>query len=152
MMIKKILVALDYSDTCDSVLDQAIALTQATQASLNILNVLAPVMDNSITYSPYSDQDWAAYVQQYRETETARFNRLKSSADKAKAVGIKTELTQEIGSPGRAICTLAKSWDSDLIIVGSHGRKGLSEMLLGSVSNYVMHHAPCSVLVVHDRN
>ncbi|MGF1516635.1 MAG: universal stress protein, partial [Nodosilinea sp.] len=51
-------------------------------------------------------------------------------------------------SPGRVICTLAKTWAADLIVVGSHRRKGLSELFLGSVSNYVMHHAPCSVLVV----
>ncbi|MGD1861497.1 MAG: universal stress protein [Leptolyngbyaceae cyanobacterium] len=149
MAIKKIVVALDHGNTSDNVFDQALMLAQATQASLNLLNVLAPEIDSSNTFSPYSDQDWAACVKQYRESETASFKLLESFADKAKAAGINTEFTQDIGNPGRAICKRAKSWGADLIIVGSHGRKGLSEMLLGSVSDYVMHHAPCSVMVIH---
>ena len=52
-------------------------------------------------------------------------------------------------SEGWEICQRAKVWQADLIIVGSHGRTGLSELFLGSVSNYVMHHAPCSVMVIH---
>lgn len=46
------------------------------------------------------------------------------------------------------ICELARNWNADLIILGRRGRTGLSELLLGSVSNYVLHHAPCSVLTV----
>ena len=52
------------------------------------------------------------------------------------------------GNPGRSICELASTWEADLILVGSRGLKGLKEMFLGSVSNYVTHHAPCSVLIV----
>ncbi len=148
--MKRILVALDYGDTRQNVFEQAMVLAQATQANLNLLNVLAPESDNSLNFSPYSDQDWANYVDRYREIKTVSFKLLEELADHAKAAGIKTELTQDVGSPGSVICKLAKKWDADLIIVGSHGRKGLSEMLLGSVSNYVVHHAPCSVMVVHE--
>ena len=49
------------------------------------------------------------------------------------------------------ITDLAKSWDADLIVIGSHGRKGIGELILGSVSNYVSHHVPCSVLLVHQQ-
>lgn len=63
--------------------------------------------------------------------------------------GPRASFEQVVGSPGRSICQAAKAWEADLIVVGSHQRKGLSEMILGSVSNYVLHHAPCSVLVVH---
>ena len=149
MLMKKMLVALDYGDTCDAVFAQGLELAQATQAKLNLLSVLAPESDASITFSPYTDQKLAAYVRQYREIESAGMNRLKHFADQAQAADISSEFTQEIGNPGPAICKLAKTWDANLIIVGSHGRKGLSEMLLGSVSNYVVHHAPCSVMVVH---
>lgn len=147
--MKRILVALDYGDTCQHVFDQAVVLAQATQANLNLLSVLAPAIDNSLNFAPYSDQDWAAYVERHRQTETTSFKQLKALTDKANAVGIATEFTQETGNPGPAICQLAKTWEADLIMVGSHGRTGLSEMLLGSVSNYVVHHAPCSVMVIH---
>ncbi|MGF1673753.1 MAG: universal stress protein, partial [Rivularia sp. (in: cyanobacteria)] len=50
--------------------------------------------------------------------------------------------------PGYMICNVARSREVDLIVVGRHGRTGLSEFFLGSVSNYVLHHAPCSVLTI----
>lgn len=149
-MMKKILVALDDNETCHRVFDQAIELAQATLSKLNLISVL-PLdnQENYNFYTPYSDAEWKAYAKQYHETHTANLNFLKRFADTAQAAGIETSVTQDNGSPGLAICKLAKTWGADLIIVGSHGRKGLSEMLLGSVSNYVVHHAPCSVLVIH---
>lgn len=52
------------------------------------------------------------------------------------------------GSPQSAIVEEAKNWGADLIVVGSHGYGFLERIFLGSVSNAVVHHAPCSVLVV----
>lgn len=53
-----------------------------------------------------------------------------------------------IGSPQRVIVEMAQEWQADLIIVGSHGYGFWNRTMLGSVSNSVLHHAPCSVLVV----
>jgi nucleotide-binding universal stress UspA family protein len=148
-MMEKILVAIEYGDTFHGVFNQAIELAQKIHANLNLLNVLSPGGDGSLTFSPYSDRDWAIYQERYREIETASFKLLKDLVEKAQEKGVQAEFTQEIGSPGPAICQLAKTWGADLIVVGSHGRQGVSEMLLGSVSNYVVHHAICSVMVVH---
>ena len=73
---------------------------------------------------------------------------LRSCCHEAMARGISTEFDLKIGDAGSAICDLAKGWEADLIVIGRRGRTGLSELLLGSVSNYVLHHAPCSVLVI----
>lgn len=54
------------------------------------------------------------------------------------------------GSPREVIVDEAKAWGADLIVVGSHGYGFWDRMLLGSVSDAVIHHAPCSVLVVRD--
>lgn len=62
---------------------------------------------------------------------------------------ISTEVLR--GSPDQQIIEKAKDWKADLIVVGSHGR-GFWGRLLGSVSNGVVHHAPCSVLVVRKPN
>jgi nucleotide-binding universal stress UspA family protein len=149
-MIKNILVALDYGDTCQSVFNRAIELAQPLHANLNLVSVLRPERDDSLTQAPYSDADWKTYTDRYRDLETVGSKMLESLAHQAKEAGIKVEFIQEIGNPGPVICELAKTWGADLIVVGSHGRKGLSEMLLGSVSNYVVHHATCSVMVVHE--
>jgi nucleotide-binding universal stress UspA family protein len=50
--------------------------------------------------------------------------------------------------PGQGLCQAARRWQTDLIVMGRRGRKGIAEVLLGSVSNYVLHHAPCAVLVI----
>lgn len=52
------------------------------------------------------------------------------------------------GDPGPAICELADEMGAALIVVGSHGRGFLSKVLLGSVSSYVVRHAPCAVMVI----
>ena len=52
------------------------------------------------------------------------------------------------GSPKVEIIEEAKNWEADLIVVGSHGYGFFERMMIGSVSNAILHHAPCSVLIV----
>lgn len=51
------------------------------------------------------------------------------------------------GAADRAIIETAKEWEADLIVVGSHGRGFWGRLTAGSVSDSLVHHAPCSVLV-----
>lgn len=53
-----------------------------------------------------------------------------------------------VGTPATEIVRTAREWAADVIVIGSHGRHGLERVLLGSVAEAVMRHAPCSVLVV----
>lgn len=57
-----------------------------------------------------------------------------------------------VGEPGRAIIELARAVDAELIVVGTHGRKGLSRIVMGSVAASVVRDAPCSVHVVRPRD
>ena len=75
---------------------------------------------------------------------------MKSLTEEATKAEVKTEFKQTFGYPGRNICELAQTWSAELIVVGSRGLTGLKEMFLGSISNYVTHHAPCSVLIVRE--
>jgi nucleotide-binding universal stress UspA family protein len=76
---------------------------------------------------------------------------LRSLTNKAINAGVKTGFTQNMGDAGRIICEVARSWPADLIMLGRRGRAGLSEFFLGSVSNYVIHHASCSVMVIQGK-
>ncbi len=69
---------------------------------------------------------------------------------KAKDQGIPAKCVCEVGQPGPSICGLAESWGANLIILGRRDDSGLAKMLLGSVSNHVVHNAPCSVLVIKE--
>ena len=55
------------------------------------------------------------------------------------------------GNPKRCIIEYAKEWDADLIVIGSHGRRGLTRLALGSVSEAVAMNAECSVEVIRSR-
>ena len=61
---------------------------------------------------------------------------------------VPAEFTQNAGDPGPVICSVAQTWGADLILMGRRGLSGLGELVLGSASNYVLHHAACSVLVM----
>ncbi len=61
---------------------------------------------------------------------------------------VKVETKVLRGSPKVEIVEEAENWGADMIVVGSHGYGFFERMLIGSVSNFVLHHAPCSVLVV----
>ena len=52
------------------------------------------------------------------------------------------------GSIGARLCALAEAEDAAMIVIGSHGHRTIVEVLLGSVSSYVVHHSPCPVLII----
>jgi nucleotide-binding universal stress UspA family protein len=67
----------------------------------------------------------------------------------ASALGVATvEAYVDRGAPGPALCERAKAFSADVVVVGSRGRGAIRRVLLGSVSSYVVHNAPCPVLVV----
>jgi nucleotide-binding universal stress UspA family protein len=166
-MFHKILVAIDNTDIAEQVFDEALYLAKATNACLRLLHVLSPYEEgypvmpalSSLVYCPrMQDEAVKTYLEEWETYKEQGLERLRSAlrssaslslVTEATALGVSTEFTQTPGTPGHAICDLANSWGADLIIMGRRGRLGLSEAILGSVSNYVTHHACCSVLTVH---
>ena len=157
LMFHKILVAIDGSDVSLQAFEQAVALAAATEAQLMLLHVLSP-FDEAYPSPVFPSLDGIypgihteavkVYMQQWQSYESQGLEWLRSQAAIAIAAGIKTKFSQNVGNPGRTICEVAQTWEADLIIMGRRGRSGLSELLMGSVSNYVLHHVVCSVLTV----
>ncbi len=156
-MFHKILVAMDTSAIGKSVFAEALDLAKVTGASLMLLHVLSSEEKGSPNISVFPSLEYypglsgktlEIYQQQWSAFEKQGLELLRSRVDEATAAGVSTEFTQNRGSPGRTICDLARTWRAELIVVGRRGHSGLSELILGSVSNYVIHHAPCSVLTV----
>ncbi|MGB3651417.1 MAG: universal stress protein [Rivularia sp. (in: cyanobacteria)] len=157
-MFNKILVAIDDRDTNQNVLREAISLALATDAQLILIHIVLPFTEMYPEpgfiavhgYHPtiHGETTIRYYMKQLDVLEKKGIELLQYEANKAKTCGVKTEVFQATGSPGFMICNVASSQEVDLILIGRHGRTGLSEFFLGSVSNYVLHHAPCSVLTI----
>jgi nucleotide-binding universal stress UspA family protein len=154
-MFNKILVAIDYSERSNYVFDAALSLAKANKANLMLLNVISDTEEDYPqlpTYSYYpilDDRTAEIYHQKLEEYKQARLDLLRSLTEIATEADVPTEFSQISGNPGRILCDMAENWQADLIVVGSRGLTGIKEMFLGSVSNYVTHHASCSVLIVH---
>ncbi len=154
-MFAKILVAIDSSPMGKTIFDKALDLAKITGASMMLLHVLSyedgmpmPTSFGREYHTGLSSKALEIYQQQYKEFENQGLKLLQILASQAISVGISTELSQNHGSPGQTICDLALNWSADLIVMGRRGRSGINELILGSASNYVLHHACCSVLVV----
>lgn len=157
-MFTKILVALDMSPAAEIVLEKALSLAQAFNAELTLIHVLSaeeegsplpiPVNMDEIYPAIGSELTMEAWQEQWQTFEQDGLDRLEQRRQRAQAAGLNCEAEQLIGSPGKTLCQRAKEKAVEAIVVGHRGRWGLSEILLGSVSNYVFHHAHCCVLVV----
>ncbi|HAC62427.1 MAG TPA: universal stress protein [Cyanothece sp. UBA12306] len=152
MPYKKILVALDNSSLGKHVFEQSLVIAQQNGAALMLFHSLPLDQTNLKPYSSFYDEqldEFSYLIREQLEKESEEVRQwLAEYGKKAKDQGVTTEWDWKIGEPGRWIRDLAKSWDADLIIMGRRGLKGISEMFLGSVSNYVVHHVNCSVLIV----
>ena len=154
-MYEKILVAIDTSANGDRVFDTAIQLAKIGNSSLMLVHILSEEAEESpVSFWPmnigYDPEMIKEYHQLWEKFEKECLEMLKSKVDAAKDLGLNTEFTQLRGNPGREICKLAQKCNANLIVMGRRGHSVLSELVLGSVSNYVIHRAHCSVHVVQD--
>lgn len=105
-------------------------------------------------FAPMAAEPFAVSAEYYQQLEKAAKEQAEGFAKEATAELSKAfpnaEISTEIvmGSPNRVIVDNATEWGADMIVVGSHGRGFWGRVMLGSVSDAVLHHAPCSVMVV----
>lgn len=137
MGFKRILVAIDRSSLASVVFEQALELAKKEEASFMVFHCIDSATLRQLT-SLIDVGEETKQVQEWLHTFHHR----------AKDQAVSTEFGYKVGEPGLSICDLAQSWGADLIVLGRRGYKGIDEFLLGSISNHVVHHAPCSVLVI----
>lgn len=162
MMWQKILVALDFSDITDTVFDRALTLAKLTGATLILLNVLPPDREDRVNPALYSieypvvpevyQKILEENQKQWQALQEKNLLALEAMKEKAAESGVDAKTVQIFGDPGNVICKQAKEFTVDLIAIGNRGLSGLKELFLGSVSNYVTHHASCSVLIIRNCN
>jgi universal stress protein A len=143
MDIRTILVPCDFSEHSKKAFTWALEMANKWGSRLAVLHVVSPPSYPPMLMGAYFDTaEFEVSLQADAETEIKEFI---SSAGKHD-VPIDTKVL--MGRPFFDICRVAEQDKVDLIVMGSHGRTGLSHVLLGSVAERVVRHAPCPVLVV----
>ena len=145
---RKILVPIDFSDCSMKGLNYAKALAKHFDAKLILLHSV--YFQYYVTGDEYARYDFPQLMQQAEKTAKEQMRDLVRHTDWG---ATKVETSLQIGHVGQQICDRAKEFGSDLIVTSTHGRTGLSHMLIGSTAEYVVRHAQCPVLVVpsHER-
>lgn len=132
-----ILVATDGSKYSESASDRAIGLAKSYGATLGGVSVV-DVTEEFLTEAP------AIVEKLIKDAKSA----LEAVSKKSDAAGVKVKTFVREGEAFRVITELAAELGANLIVMGSHGRKGLSRLLMGSVTEKVIGHSTCPVLVV----
>ncbi len=148
-MYHRILVAIDASEIGQQVLSSAIELAKATGGTLHLLRVLSYEDEHA---PGLKEKGTPEYERRWHEFEKDNNALLSASLEQVRAAGVVAEVSLLPGKPGRLICEVAEQWLADTIVIGRRQLSGLKQLLLGSVSNYVVHSAPCSVLVIQNRD
>jgi nucleotide-binding universal stress UspA family protein len=139
-----ILIAVDGSEFSEAAIQEVIR-TRPKDTQIQIMHVIEPLpVVESWAYAV----DWQKISQEQRK-EAEVF--VTQAARTLRDAGFTVTSAIEEGSAKSIIIDTAARWPADLVVLGSRGRKGLARFLLGSVSEAVARHAPCSVQIVRTK-
>jgi universal stress protein A len=145
--IRQILVATDFSEQSREALDYAAQLARPFGSAIDILHIWeVPTFVPAGGAAGFGN---ASLFEMIRKGAEEALNKFVDDASK-REISVRFAKT-EAGAPAYRITEFAKEGGYDLIVVGTHGRTGLSRVLLGSVAENVVRHAPCPVLAVRMR-
>lgn len=157
MAFKKILVPLVLSQSTEVIFKEALKLAQDNHSQLMLFHCIDWHMGEqfgSFTEIEAETDLSGAFIQAQQDKLKEKIQEvqhwLETYTEKAQEMGIPTESKCQIGHPGPLIRDLAKEWNADLIVMGRRGLSSLTEVFLGSVSSYIIHHTSCSVLIIHE--
>ena len=144
----KILIAIDGSDSSKAALESVIARPWPPHTQVNVLHVVEPpslLMGREMGgIDPEFEMVWNALREQAKDL-------VAKAADKLRAAKFNASSQLVEGDPKSQIIDIANEWGADMIVLGSHGHKGLSRFLIGSVSQDVVRHAHCSVEIIRTK-
>jgi nucleotide-binding universal stress UspA family protein len=145
----KILLAIDDSACSQEATRTLLAQFRAQDAEVRVLSVVEPI---AVYISADAFPHFTPQVVEIEEERKTQATDLVSKVAKTlREAGFKSSEFIDFGDAKTTIIDNATKWPADLIVLGSHGWKGLNRFLLGSVSDAVARHAPCSVEIVRVR-
>ncbi len=140
---KKICCAVDFEEASRIGMEQAAELAKQHEAELTLLHVFVPPQRAAIDLPP-------ALASIEANRDEASFAGWRAEAEQRAGRPVRSRVL--IGDPAAQILRYVREEGFDLVVVGTHGRTGMSRFVLGSVAERVARRCPCPVLVVHDRH
>lgn len=149
IQFKKIICPIDFSKSSRRILETAYTLAQQFGSKLLLVHVVPPIP----TLGPppeFSMPDPTAFnIEAYqKELREAAGKELEKMIKMGRESGVRVETTVKLGNPAEGIMRLSQDKKADLIIISTHGKTGLLSRLFGSVTETVVRHSPCPVLLL----
>jgi nucleotide-binding universal stress UspA family protein len=142
-MFKTMLICSDGSEHAVKATTKAVAMAKEQDAFVMLLNVeSAGIPHFAVPWQIETEEDAPAHI-------TAQHKKnLDRTVEMCREAGVRYRCRHECGHPAEQIVRVAEEEEVDLIVMGSRGSSEWKALMLGSVSDHVLHHAHCSVLVV----
>jgi nucleotide-binding universal stress UspA family protein len=141
--IRRIVFASDFSPASRPALASAIELARALKAEILLTHAVVPIVPADGMYAAYVD--WGTLEKATREAAQMQIDRL---AARVRQRGVRVSSSLTLGNAADEIVRIAKARKAGLIVMGTHGRSGLSRFVMGSVAMRVMSGASCPVVTV----
>jgi nucleotide-binding universal stress UspA family protein len=139
---KKILIATDFSECAEQALDYAVALAGVLGAKLHLLNV---IVIPTLAIPQVGVAVASTLIEPMVRTQQAELDK---RVTRHASAGIETVL--RTGDARDAVVDVAREIGADLIVMGTHGRRGVRRALIGSIAESVVRTAPCPVLTIRE--
>ncbi len=137
---QRILCPVDFDDNSMAALDSAAEIAGNNAGTLLVLHVVPPLVQ------PFAMPEQANLNDEQEKAARKRLEEI----ERDHLNGVSHQIMTFVGDPARTILKMQRRLGSDLIVIGTHGRHGLSRLLLGSVAEHVIREAPCPVLTIRN--
>jgi len=143
LTLRRLLVPVDFTETSDRALEYAVEFAKKFDAKVTILHAY------QIPVYGFPDAVYVTSAELAAQISNAAQQRLDALVDAQKTAGIEVNAVLRDGVPWEEINKVAEEISADLIIIGTHGRRGLARAILGSVAENVIRTSTRPVLVIH---
>jgi nucleotide-binding universal stress UspA family protein len=144
--IMKILLAVDGSESSEAAAQAVVTRFRPESTEVRVLHAVEWLKEMPPSFAYALGPACADDIVKSREESYQRAGHLVARiGDMLSAAGFRTSVSTPDLDPRHAIIDAAAQWPADLIVMGSHGRRGIDRLLMGSVAEAVVRHAPCSV-------
>lgn len=146
-MKKHIIIAVDLSEANAGIIKEAFAFANQMQAKVSLVSIISMYVD-------YLHSDMSLMPTQWEEIYDAQKKHAEKELAKIKSANSELDIHihTAIGNPKYDIIAYAEETKADYIVMGTHGRTGLSHIMLGSTAEYIVRHSTIPVLIVPQKN